>query len=58
VKVSQEKGLAKQGYLYKQGKTGRWALRYVVLKEGQLSWFKRWKVHFSFSVPQVLSSSR
>jgi hypothetical protein len=43
VKVSQEKGLAKQGYLYKQGKTGLWALRFVVLKEGRLSWFKRWK---------------
>jgi DNA-binding IclR family transcriptional regulator len=49
VKVSQEKGLAKQGYLYKQGKTGRWALRYVVLKEGQVYWFKRWKVPSSSS---------
>jgi hypothetical protein len=44
VEAKQESGLSKQGYLYKLRSKLGWQLMYVVLKDGQLTWFKKWKV--------------
>jgi Arf-GAP/coiled-coil/ANK repeat/PH domain-containing protein len=43
VEAKQESGLSKQGYLYKLRSKLGWQLMYVVLKDGQLTWFKKWK---------------